>query len=159
MGRMLKLMVALVFTAVMTSTSMAATYKYFAIQLLEGWSEFVPQKMNKKGEYITVFTNASQDTAITITAFANPTPLTEQQMLGEAQKVVNRLQKRGINFTNGGYDQQQKVFAAAGVQASNNQQWRVVMTQEGQVLYTVLFNGTDVDGASRILNTLQALPN
>lgn len=136
----------------------ANTYRYFSIDLGDNWVEYVPQRANKKGEYRVVFTNKTQDTAITITAAPKPGKLNTQGMVAEAQKVIDRLQRQNIKFFNANYDEQQGVFAAAGLQEGSQQQWRIVMIQENAVLYTVLFNGTDIDGASAILNTLRAVP-
>lgn len=170
MSKMLKWMMILVWVCLMSTVSFVAnantsnaagtkTYKFFSIQLLEGWSEYVPQKKLKNGNYIVVFTNATKDSAITITSSPKQVALTETQMIQEANKVLERLKKKNIRFLNANFDKQNGIFASAGVGLKDNQQWRVVMIQENNVLYTVLFNGSDIQSASHILNTLQANPS
>lgn len=134
-------------------------YKYFAIDLLEGWTEYFPQKQKKNGEYIVVFNNATGDTALTITVFKNAQALSDKEIQDAAFKVMKRLEKNDVIFNTANFDTQQHVFAGAAAHKVSGQQWRLILTQQNKVLYTVLFNGTDLDGASRVLNTLQALNN
>lgn len=158
MVKLIKWFTTFMLSAVMVGVVWANDYHYFSITLDDGWFEFIPQKQTKNGDYLVVFSNKAQDTAITITASPRPGKLSTQDMVQEAQQVIDRLQRQNIKFVAANYDEQQGVFAAAGQQVDSQQQWRVVMTQENAILYTVLFNGNDVDGASRILNTLKSIP-
>lgn len=137
----------------------AKDYKYFSIDLIEGWYEFKPQFLNERGTYVTILSNQAQDTAITLAATKNPSDLTAQQMVENAQSLVQRMQLKGVSFNTANYDEQQGVFVAAGINQETQEPWRVVMTQDNQVLYTVLFNGAQVDQASQILNTLKSVVN
>lgn len=159
MGKILKSMCILVLLGLMSSVSLAADYKFFSIQLSEGWSEIVPQKATKRGDYVVVFSNANRDTAVTITASPKAAAMSPDQIVKEAEKIMNRLKRQGIEFVGGNFDQNQGVLAVAGVSQKDQQQWRIVMVQENNVLYTVLFNGRDIDNAAKILNTLKATTN
>lgn len=158
-GKLFGLLGLCCLSGLLCQNAWAKEYKYFSIDLIDGWYEFKPQFLNERGTYVTILTNQAQDTAITLAATKNPSDLTAPQMVENAQSVVQRMQAKGVAFSTANFDEQQGVFVAAGVNQANQEQWRVVMTQDNQVLYTVLFNGAQVDEASQILNTLKSVAN
>lgn len=156
---LLRIAAVFLLSGVMAQGVSAKEFKYFSVDLLDGWHELKPQAINQYGTYVAILTNQAQDTAITVAATVNPAPLEAPQMLKQAQSIVQRMQTQGISFVNGNFDEKQGVFVAAGMEQKNQEEWRIVMTQDNQVLYTVIFNGAQIEEASQILNSLKSVAN
>lgn len=156
MSRVIKYLVVMVWAACLSTVSIAADFKYFSIDLAEGWQVVQPEQQSKSGSYNVVFTNQTQDSAIIIKSTHFGKVLTGEQVVSEAQKTMNTLKRMNIVFAAADYDANQGLFVASAVRPSDNMPWRIVMTQENGVLYCIIFNGKDIDGASKILNSLKS---